>query len=217
VSNIKAFGTAGKKTAVISTINGDSNVPFYAELSKQGVKSANIPVIAFSVGEEEISRMDANDLVGHLAAWNYFQSVPALENEEFIAKWRSYTNDPGRVTNDPIDAAVTGFNMWVKAVEKANTVNPDAVIEAIVGVQLFTLTGTVATMLPNHHITKPVMIGKVREDGQFDIVWQTDDVMPGDAWSDYIEETKDLQANWTPPVKCGDYNIKTKTCGHKMN
>lgn len=215
VSEIKAYGSAGKKTAVVSTINGDSNVSFYKELSKQGVKAEDIPVVAFSVGEEELSQIDTTDLVGHLAAWNYFQSVSASHNEEFIAKWRAFTKNSNRVVNDPIDAHVTGFTLWVKAVQRAKTTDPDAVINAIIGMQTFTLTGAVSTMLPNHHITKPVMIGQIRADGQFDVIWETDDVVPGDAWSDYVDESKNLIADWTSPINCGDYNTKTKTCGQK--
>ncbi len=216
VSDIKKFGSTGKKTAVVSTVNGDANVSFYKELAAQGIRAADIPVVAFSVGEEELSRVDTKNLVGHLAAWNYFQSVRAAANIDFIERWRTFTKDPKRVTNDPMEAHVIGFAMWVKAVEKAKTTNPDDVIGAIVGVQVPTLTGAVSRMLPNHHISKPVMIGRVRADGQFDVVWETDNVVRGDAWSDYLEESKDLEANWTAPINCGDYNTKTKTCGRKV-
>ena len=134
VSDIKKFGSAGKKTAVVSTINGDANVPFYKELGNQGVKATDIPVVAFSVGEEELAGLDTKPLVGHLAAWNYFESVDTPENKEFIDKWHAFTKNAKRTTNDPMEAHVIGFNMWVKAVEKAGTTNPDAVIDAIVGV-----------------------------------------------------------------------------------
>ncbi len=213
VSQVKKFGSEGKKAAVVSTINGDANVSFYGELAKQSIKATDIPVMAFSVGEEELSRIDTKNLVGHLAAWNYFQSGLSTQNKNFIPRWRAYVKSPKRVTNDPIDAHVTGFKMWVKAVEKAKTTNPDKVIDAIVGVKVFNLTGSLSTMLPNHHTTKPVMIGRIRPDGQFDVVWETDEAVPGDAWSDYLEESKDLKSDWTAPIKCGDYNTKTKTCG----
>jgi urea transport system substrate-binding protein len=212
VADIKKFGSAGKKTAVVSTINGDANVPFYKELANQGVKATDIPVVAFSVGEEELAGIDTKPLVGHLAAWNYFQSVDTPENKDFIAKWKAFTKNPKRVTNDPMEAHVIGFNMWVKAVEKAGTTNPDKVIDSIVGVQVPNLTGGVSEMLPNHHITKPVLIGEIKEDGQFETVSQTDHLVPGEAWSKYLEGSKDLVADWKT-LKCGNYNTVTKKCG----
>ncbi|MGE0658541.1 MAG: urea ABC transporter substrate-binding protein [Reyranellaceae bacterium] len=213
VANIKKFGSAGKKTAVVSTINGDANVPFYKELANQGVKATDIPVVAFSVGEEELAGIDTAPLVGHLAAWNYFQSVKNPDNEAFIAKWKAFTKNPKRVTNDPMEAHVIGFNMWVKAVEKAGTTDPNAVIDAIIGVSVPNLSGGYSTMMPNHHITKPVLIGEVKADGQFDTVWQTSGLVVGDEWSDYLEGSKDLIADWRAPMSCGNFNVKTGKCG----
>ncbi|MXQ13939.1 urea ABC transporter substrate-binding protein [Microvirga makkahensis] len=212
VADIKKFGSAGKKTAVVSTINGDANVPFYKELANQGVKATDIPVVAFSVGEEELAGIDTKPLVGHLAAWNYFQSVETPENKAFIEKWKAFTKNEKRVSNDPMEAHVIGFNMWVKAVEKAGTTDPDKVIDAIVGIKVPNLTGGVSEMLPNHHITKPVLIGEIKEDGQFDTVWQTDGLVAGDAWSKHLEGSKDLIADWQT-LKCGNYNTVTKKCG----
>jgi urea transport system substrate-binding protein len=212
VADIKKFGSSGKKTAVVSTINGDANVPFYKELANQGVKATDIPVVAFSVGEEELAGIDTKPLVGHLAAWNYFQSIDTPENKAFIEKWKAFTKNPERVSNDPMEAHVIGFNMWVKAVEKAGTTDPDKVIDAIVGIKVPNLTGGVSEMLPNHHITKPVLIGEIKEDGQFDTVWQTDDLVAGDAWSKHLEGSKDLVADWQT-LKCGNYNTVTKKCG----
>jgi len=212
VADIKKFGSAGKKTAVVSTINGDANVPFYKELANQGVKATDIPVVAFSVGEEELAGIDTKPLVGHLAAWNYFQSVDTPENKAFIEKWKAFTKNDKRVTNDPMEAHVIGFNMWVKAVEKAGTTDPDKVIDAIVGVEVPNLTGGISKMLPNHHITKPVLIGEIKEDGQFETVSQTDALVPGDAWSKYLDGSKDLIADWKD-LKCGNYNTVTKKCG----
>jgi urea transport system substrate-binding protein len=213
VSDIKAFGSAGKKTAVVSTINGDANVPFYKELGNQGISAEDIPVVAFSVGEEELAGLDTTPLVGHLAAWNYFQSVDTPENAEFIEKWRAFIGNPERVTNDPMEAHVIGFNLWVQAVEKAGTTDADAVISAIVGLETPNLTGGIAKMLPNHHITKPVLIGEIQDDGQFEVVWETDGVVPGDAWSDFLPESKMIEADWTDPIHCGNYNTETKVCG----
>ncbi|MCS0493530.1 urea ABC transporter substrate-binding protein [Ancylobacter mangrovi] len=213
VADIKKFGSAGKKTAVVSTINGDANVPFYKELANQGIKATDIPVVAFSVGEEELAGIDTKPLVGHLAAWNYFQSVDTPENKDFIEKWRAYTKNDKRVTNDPMEATMIGFNMWVKAVEKAGTTDPDAVIDALIGVSVPNLSGGYSTMMPNHHITKPVLIGEVKDDGQFDIVEQTPGLIVAQEWSPYLEGSKDLIADWRKPLNCGNFNVKTGKCG----
>ncbi len=165
VAKIKAFGSAGKKTAVVSTINGDANVPFYKELGNQGIKATDIPVVAFSVGEQELAGIDTKPLVGHLAAWNYFQSVDTPLNKEVVAAFKTFAKDDKRVFNDPMEAHYIGFNMWVKAVEKAGTTDHDAVIDAMVGVAYPNLSGDYATMMPNHHLTKPVLIGEVQGDG----------------------------------------------------
>jgi urea transport system substrate-binding protein len=212
VSDIKKFGSAGKKTAVVSTINGDANVPFYKELGSQGVAATDIPVVAFSVGEEELAGIDTKPLLGHLAAWNYFQSVEDPTNAAFIKEWQAFTKNPKRVTNDPMEATVIGFNMWVKAVEKAGTVDVDKVIATLPGTEVPNLTGGTSVMLPNHHITKPVLIGEIKDDGQFDIVWKTEKLVPGDAWTDFLEGSKDLESDWVD-LKCGNYNTKTKKCG----
>jgi urea transport system substrate-binding protein len=212
VAAINKFGSAGKKTAVVSTINGDANVPFYKELGNAGIKATDIPVVAFSVGEEELAGLDTKPLVGHLAAWNYFESIDTAENKAFIDKWHAFLKNDKRTTNDPMEAHYIGFNMWVKAVEKAGTTDPDKVIDALPGTEAPNLTGGMSKMLPNHHITKPVYIGEVRDDGQFDVVWKTDDLVPGDAWSDYLPGSKDLDADWVT-LKCGNYNRVTKTCG----
>ncbi|APF38486.1 urea ABC transporter substrate-binding protein [Chelatococcus daeguensis] len=213
VADIKKFGSAGKKTAVVSTINGDANVPFYKELANQGIKATDIPVVAFSVGEEELAGIDTKPLVGHLAAWNYFQSVDTAENNDFIAKWKAFTKNDKRVTNDPMEAHVIGFNMWVKAVEKAGSTDPDAVIDALIGVSVPNLSGGYSTMMPNHHITKPVLIGEIQEDGQFSVVSQTPGLVVGDEWSDYLDGSKDLIADWRAPLSCGNFNVKTGKCG----
>ncbi|GAB4071011.1 urea ABC transporter substrate-binding protein [Ancylobacter sonchi] len=213
VADIKKFGSAGKKTAVVSTINGDANVPFYKELGNQGIKATDIPVVAFSVGEEELAGIDTKPLVGHLAAWNYFQSVDVPENADFIKKWRGYIKNDKRVTNDPMEATVIGFNMWVKAVEKAGTTDPDKVIPALIGVSVPNLTGGFSTMMPNHHITKPVLIGEIKDDGQFDVVEKTPGLIVAEEWSPYLEGSKDLIADWRSPMNCGNFNVKTGKCG----
>ena len=204
VAEVKQFGTAGKRTAVISTINGDANVPFYKELANQGISAEDIPVVAFSVGEEELAGLDTAPLVGHLAAWNYFMSVDSPENEEFIGNWHAFIGNPQRVTNDPMEAHYIGFNMWVQAVEQAGTTNVDAVRQAMYGQKVKNLTGGEAVMNANHHLSKPVLIGEIQPGGQFQIVWQTEEDVIGDAWSDYIPESAKLTADWTFPWVCGN-------------
>jgi len=212
VADIKKFGSAGKKTAVVSTINGDANVPFYKELGNQGMSAEDIPVIAFSVGEEELSGIDTGPLVGHLAAWNYFMSVDAEVNDAFIKSWSAFIKNDERVTNDPMEAHFIGFNMWVEAVKKAGTTDPTAVQQAIIGVAVPNLSNGIATMMPNHHITKPVLIGEIQDDGQFETVWQTSGTVVGDAWSDFLPGSRDITADWTSPLFCGNYNVKTGKC-----
>ena len=212
VSDIKKFGSAGKKTAVVSTINGDANIPFYKELGNQGISAEDIPVVAFSVGEEELSGFDTKPLVGHLAAWNYFQSVESEENEAFISAWKKYIGDEKRVTNDPMEATYIGFKMWAKAVEKVGTTDVDAVEQALIGIAVPNLTGGIAVMNANHHLSKPVLIGEIQEDGQFEVVSETPDTVIGDAWSDYLPSSKNLISDWTAPVKCGNFDVKTAKC-----
>ncbi|MAY89389.1 urea ABC transporter substrate-binding protein [Arenibacterium halophilum] len=209
VADVVALGADGKKVGVISTINGDANIGFYKELAAAGVSADDIPVVAFSVGEEELSGLDTANLVGHLAAWNYFQSADTDVNAEFIEKWKAFAGED-RVTNDPMEAHVIGFNMWVKAVEAAGTTDVDPVREAMYGIEVPNLTGGTAKMLPNHHLTKPVLIGEIMEDGQFDIISQTEEVA-GDAWTDFLPESAVLEADWQE-LECGMYNTETKTC-----
>jgi urea transport system substrate-binding protein len=211
VAEIKKFGSAGKKTAVVSTINGDANVPFYKELGNAGIKAKDIPVVAFSVGEEELAGIDTKPLLGHLAAWNYFQSIDTPINKEFIAKWKTFIKNDKRVTNDPMEAHVVGFAMWVEAVKKAGTTDPDKVIDAVIGVKVPNLTGGTSEMLPNHHITKPVFIGEIKGNGQFDVVWKTPGLVAGDAWSKELDGSKDLVGDWVGK-KCGNFNTKTNKC-----
>jgi urea transport system substrate-binding protein len=202
VAAIKKFGASGRKTAVISTINGDANVPFYKELGNQGVKASDIPVIAFSIGEEELAGVDTKPLVGHLAAWSYFQSVDNPGNKAFIAKWRTYANNPKRVTNDPMESAYILFNMWVQAVQQAGTADVEAVRQAMIGQKVKSPSGFEVVMGPNHHMAKPVMIGEIQADGQFAIVYQSE-ALPPKAWSPYVEANKGKVADWSWPWVCG--------------
>jgi urea transport system substrate-binding protein len=192
VANIKKF-SAGGKTAVISTINGDSNVPFYKELGNAGLKATDVPVVAFSVGEEELRGVDTKPLLGHLAAWNYFESVKNPVNTEFIKKWKAYAvakklpNANTVVTNDPMEATYVGIHMWAQAVEKAKSTDTDKVIAAMAGQTFKAPSGFTLTMDPtNHHLHKPVFIGEIRPDGQFSVVWKTPGPVRANPWSPYI-------------------------------
>jgi urea transport system substrate-binding protein len=204
VAAIKSFASAGKKTAVVSTINGDANVPFYKELANQGVKASDIPVVAFSVGEEELAGIDTRNLVGHLAAWNYFQSLKNPTNAAFIKEWHAYIKNPKRVTNDPMEATYIGFKMWTHAVEQAGTTDVDAVRQAMYGQKVKAPDGYTVVMNTNHHLSKPVFIGEIQPTGQFNIVWKTSGVIKADAWSPYLAEDKGKVADWTYPWVCGN-------------
>lgn len=199
IANIKKF-SAGGKTAVISTINGDSNVPFYRELGNAGLAATEVPVVAFSVGEEELRGVDTKPLLGHLAAWNYFMSVENPKNTEFVAKYRDWAkknNVPNAdtvVTNDPMEATYVGMHMWKQAVEAAGTTDVDTVIGAMGGQTFAAPSGFTLTMdKTNHHLHKPVLIGEVRGDGQFDVVWQTKEPIRAQPWSPFIEGNESKQ------------------------
>ena len=198
IAKIKKFASEGKKTAVVSTINGDSNVPFYKELGNQGLKATDVPVVAFSVGEEELRGVDTKPLVGHLAAWNYFQSIKAPANDEFIKKWSAYAKAKGLaghkdkpLTNDPMEASYIGIMMWKQAVEKAKSTDTDKVIAAMAGQTFKAPSGITSTMDPkNHHLHKSVFIGEVKADGQFNVVWKTPGPVKAQPWSPFIPENK---------------------------
>ena len=198
IAKIKKFSSEGKKTAVVSTINGDSNVPFYKELGNAGLSAKDVPVVAFSVGEEELRGVDTKPLVGHLAAWNYFMSVKSPANTEFTKKWAAYAkakNIPGHkdkpLTNDPMEATYIGINMWAQAVTKAKSTDTDKVIAAMAGQTFKAPGGFTSTMdKENHHLHKPVFIGEIKADGQFNVVWKTPGPVVADPWSDYIAENK---------------------------
>jgi urea transport system substrate-binding protein len=188
VARVKRFAGEGKRTAIVSTINGDANVPFYRELGNQGIKAEDIPSVAFSVGEEELAGIDTKPLVGHLAAWNYFMSVDSPANKEFIAQWQAYIKNTRRVTNDPMEATLVGFRMWAQAVAKAGTTAVDPVREAMYGQKVDAPCGYTLEMHRNHHLSKPVMIGEVMENGQFNIVWKTPGPIVAENWSPFIPE-----------------------------
>lgn len=210
VSNVKKFA-ASKPTAVVSTINGDSNVPFYKELANQGLKATDVPVVAFSVGEEELRGIDTKPLEGHLAAWNYFMSIDTPENKAFIKEWMAYAKEKKlpdadkRVTNDPMEATYVGIKMWAQAATQAGTVDIDAVRQAIGGQTIKSPSGFEMTMdAKNHHLHKPVYIGEITANGQFDIVWKTEGPIRAAPWSPYVPDSEKKVADWSYPWLCGN-------------
>ena len=215
VSKIKKFGSAGKKTAVVSTINGDANVPFYKELGNQGIKANR------HSGRRLLGRRRRACRSRHQAARRPSRCLELLRVGRYARRTRSssrtgmpITKNDKRVTNDPMEAAYIGFNAWVKAVQAAGTTDTDAVLDAIIGVSVPNLSGGYATVMPNHHITKPVLIGEIQADGQFEIVQQTAAVV-GDEWSDFLPDSKDLISDWRKPMSCGNFNVATGKCGGK--
>ena len=202
VERIKAFGSEGKKTAVISTVNGDANTYLYRELADQQVDANAIPVMAFSIGERELLGADIAP-VGHLAAWNYFQSINSEENEVFVKMWADFTEQRDNTTNDPMEATLIGFRMWAQAVVQAGTTDVDAVRQAMYGQRIKAPSGFEVVMNTNHHLSKPVMIGKISSSGTFDVIWRSINPVRADAWSKYIPDSAMRTADWTFPWVCG--------------
>jgi urea transport system substrate-binding protein len=203
IRRTKAFGSAGKKTAVISTINGDANTHFYKELTRQQMDPTAIPVMAFSVGERELLGADSKSLAGHFAAWNYFHSVKSAENEAFIRMWTDFTGNKDETTNDPMEATMIGFRMWTQAVVQAGTTGVDAVRQAMYGQRVKAPSGFEVVMNTNHHLSKPAMIGKIDGTGKFEVIWRSINPIRADAWSKYIPDSAKRTANWTFPWVCG--------------
>jgi urea transport system substrate-binding protein len=203
IERIKAFGSVGKKTAVISTINGDANTSLYKALAAQKVDAASIPVMAFSVGERELIGQDTKPLLGHLAAWNYFRSIESPQNEAFIAMWKEFTGGRDEITNDPMEATFIGFRMWAQAVVQAGSTNVDAVRQAMYGQRVRAPSGFEEVMNTNHHLSKPVMIGKIDASGNFEVTWRSINPIRADPWSKYIPDSARRTADWTFPWVCG--------------
>ena len=202
VARIKAFDLEGKKTAVISTINGDANTYFYRELAAQHIDANAIPVMAFSVGERELLGVGVVP-IGHLAAWNYFNSAKSAENEAFVTMWADFTGQRDKITNDPMEATFIGFRMWAQAVVQAGTTDVNAVRQAMYGQRIKAPSGFEIVMNTNHHLSKPVMIGRVNSSGTFDVIWQSINPVRANAWSRYIPDSAKRTADWTFPWVCG--------------
>ncbi|WP_142687896.1 urea ABC transporter substrate-binding protein [Chitinophaga polysaccharea] len=196
ISKVKRFAADGK-ACILSTINGDSNVPFYKEFANQGLSSATCPIMAFSVAEDELRSMDTEFLVGHLAAWNYFQSNDLPENKKFVADFKAFCAKKGlpggdkRVTDDPICWAYTGVYLWAKAAEKAGSFDVSKVRNALYGLDFPSPDGLVKMDPRNHHLAKPVVIGEIKPDGQFDIIWKSEGLVDPQPWSPLTSPDKD--------------------------
>jgi urea transport system substrate-binding protein len=203
IQRIKAFGAQGKKTAVISTINGDANPHFYRELIAQQVNANTLPVMALSVGERELLGVDTSNLAGELAAWNYFQSVKSPENDAFVKMWADFNEQRDKTTNDPMETTFIGFRMWAQAVVQAGTTDVNAVRQAMYGQRIKAPSGFEVVMNTNHHLSKPAMIGKLNSSGTFDVVWRSINPIRASVWSRYIPESAKLTADWTFPWVCG--------------
>ena len=203
VARIKAIGSEGKRTAVISTINGDANTHFYRELIAQRVDSGTLPVMALSVGERELHQVAASALAGQLAAWNYFQSIKSPENDAFVKLWMDFNEQRDKTTNDPMEATFIGFRMWTQAVIQAGTSDINAVRQAMYGQRVKAPSGFEVVMNTDHHLSKPVMIGKINSSGTFDVVWRSINPIKASVWSRYVPESAKLTADWTFPWVCG--------------
>jgi urea transport system substrate-binding protein len=203
VSRIKSIGSDGKRTGVISTINGDANTHFYRELVAQKVSAGAGPVMALSVGERELLDVGATGLAGQLAAWNYFQSVKSPENDVFVKMWADFNAQRDKVTNDPMEATFIGFRMWAQAVSQAGTVDVNAVRQAMYGQRIKAPSGFEVVMNTNHHLSKPAMIGKLNSSGTFDVVWRSINPIKASVWSRYLPESAKRTADWTFPWVCG--------------
>jgi len=203
IKRIKAFGSSGKKTAVISTVNGDANTSFYNELAAQKVTASVIPVMAFSIGERELLDVNAKPLAGHMAAWNYFHSVKSAENTAFIDMWKHFTKNKDETTNDPMEATFIGFKMWAQSVAQAGTTDVDAVRQAMYRQRVRAPSGFEEVMNTNHHLSKPAMIGKIDATGRFEVVWQSMNPIRAEAWSRYLPDSAKLTADWSFPWVCG--------------
>jgi len=210
VAKIKRFCEGGK-AAVINTINGDSNVPFFKELSNQGITAEECPVMSFSVAEDELRSLDTKPLVGHLAAWNYFESVDLPENKEFVKRFKAFAkknNLPAassRVTDDPMFWGYVGLYTWKAAVEKAGSTDVEAVLKALPGLEVHTPAGNIIVDPRNHHTAKPVYIGRILANGQFEIIWRSKGLVTPEPWSEYTYPGR--SCDWSKGGK-GSYDVK---------
>jgi urea transport system substrate-binding protein len=203
VKSVKAFAAGGKKTAVISTVTGNSNADLYGELVKQQIDASKIPFMALSASERELRGVDLTKLVGHMATRSYFQSVQSAENAAFIKMWTDFNEQRDKTTDDPMEATFIGFRMWVQAVSQAGTVDVNAVRQAMYGQRLRTPSGFEVVMNTNHHLSKPAMVGKLDATGAFDVVWRSISPIKASVWSRYLPDSAKRVANWTYPWVCG--------------
>ncbi|MBR8830872.1 MAG: Aliphatic amidase expression-regulating protein [Chroococcopsis gigantea SAG 12.99] len=191
---------------IFNTLNGDSNVAFFKQIQAAGFTPEKYPVLSVSIAEEEVKQIGVEYLKGHLASWNYFMTVDSAPNKKFVEAFKAkYGAD--RVTNDPMEAAYIMVYLWKQAVEKAGTADDlDKVRAAAVGQELDAPNGKVK-VFPNHHISKTVRIGQVRDDGQFDVVWATEGPVAPIPWNQFVPETKGFACDWTDPAKGGKFKV----------
>ncbi len=177
---------AAEPDVVFNTLNGDSNVAFFKQLKDAGITAEDLPTVSVSVAEEEITGIGADNIAGHLVAWNYFQTTQTPENEKFVAAFKTKYGE-SRVTDDPIEAGYFGVYLWKAAVEKAGTTEVAAVKEAAKGIQFAAPGGMVTIHNDNQHVSKTVRIGTVRDDGQIDEIWNSGSPVAPDPYLDTYE------------------------------
>ncbi|ESA35585.1 urea-binding protein [Leptolyngbya sp. Heron Island J] len=188
---------------IFNSLNGDSNVAFFKQLKGAGMGPDKYPVMSVSIAEEEVRTIGPDFLTGHYAAWNYFQTVESADNEKWVSDFKAEYGDD-RVTNDPMEAAYIMVYLWKQAVEQAGTTDIAAVREAAYG-QVFDAPGGTVTMNPNHHLSKTVRIGEIRDDGLFEIVSATDGPVDPLPWNQYVPDTKGYTCDWSDPAKGGKF------------
>jgi urea transport system substrate-binding protein len=189
---------------IFNTLNGDSNVAFFKQIQAAGLTPDKYPTMSVSIAEEEVRQIGKEYLLGHYAAWNYFQTVDTPENKKFVEAFKAkYGED--RVTNDPMEAAYIMVYLWKQAVEKAGTADDLEKVRAAAIAQEMNAPEGKVKMAVNHHISKTVRIGEVRDDGLFDIVWSSNGPVEPVPWNQFVPDTKGYACDWTDPNKGGKY------------
>ncbi len=184
---------------IYNTLNGDSNVAFFKQMQGAGLTADKYPTMSVSIAEEEVQAIGKDYLLNQYAAWNYFMTVESPENKKFVDAFKAKFGE-SRVTNDPMEAGYISVNIWKQAVEKAGSAGTatdlEKVREAAYGQEFAAPEGPVK-MFPNHHISKTVRIGEVRDDGLFEIVYSTPAPVDPIPWNQYVTETKGFSCDWT--------------------
>ena len=194
VDDIRRFargGNGASKTAVVATVSGDANVHFFRELANQEVAASEIPVMSLSITEAELPALMRSNVAGNFVAWNYLHAFDTPENRAFIAEWRRFTGKPDAMTNDPMEATWIGFHLWVDAVEAAGTTDVDKV-RAALGGRRFTAPSGFSVLMDDktNHLFKPVMIGRISDDGRILPVSVTEGLVPPEPWSPWLSASR---------------------------